>query len=287
MSKNAVLVCSNSGIDYLNYPKDIYILRSQIHFGSDQSYEDFTEMDAKTFYNKIDENPNDVPKTSYTSIGKMEEIFDELVKKGYKEALVITIAKPLSGLYDALVNFSRNLKKIKITVFDSKTVAYAEAFLALEAHRLFNLGYEMDEVVRILEKIRKNNKWYFAVNTLKYLVKNGRLTKLQGTIGTLLKIKPLLTIDENGKIETVEKIKTFNKVLNVLIEKYFEETKDKNVLTYISHAHNDEAVEYITRRVKELYPNRSVISSYLTPVVGAHAGPKAIGIGYLLLDEIK
>lgn len=286
MSKKAVLVCSNAGLDYLDYPNDMIILRSVIQFGSDEVYEDYIEMDAKTFYERIDKEPNNVPKTSYVSIGKMQDYFERLENEGYEEALIVTIAKPLSGLNDALVNQAKNFK-MKITVFDSKTIAYAQAFQALEAHRLFNKGYSVEDVIKVLEQIRKNNKWYFAVDTLKYLVKNGRLTKLQGTLGTLLKIKPVLSFDEDGRVITVEKIKTTPKALKRIIDIYLEETEDKNVLTYISHAHNEEAVEYIIDEIKKVHPNREVVSSYLTPVVGAHTGPKAIGLGYINLDKIK
>lgn len=286
MTKKAVLVCSNAGLDYLDYPKDITILRSVIHFGTEETYDDFIEMDAKTFYERIDKDPNTVPKTSYVSIGRMQEEFDRLLEEGYEEALIITIAKPLSGLYDALLNQARNAK-LKITVFDSKTIAYGEAFQALEAHRLFDEGYSVKQVTKILENIRDNNKIFFAVDTLKYLVKNGRLTKLQGTLGTLLKIKPVLSFDEDGKVITLEKIKTSPKAINRIIEMYLDETKNKNVLTYLSHAHNNSAVEYITKEINKIYPERKIISSYLTPVVGAHTGPKAIGIGYIDLDKIE
>lgn len=285
ITKKAVLVCSNAGLDYLEYPEDITILRSVIHFGIDETYDDFIEMDAKTFYERIDKDANDVPKTSYVSIGKMHEEFERLIEEGYEEALIIVIAKPLSGLHDALILQAKDFD-LKVTVFDSKTIAYAEAFQALEAHRLFALGYSMEEVIKVLEQIRDNNKWYFAVDTLKYLVKNGRLSKLQGTLGSLLKIKPLLSFDENGSVITVEKIKTTPKALKRVLEKYFEETKDKNVLTFISHAHNDEAVKYFKEEINKVYPDREVISSYLTPVVGAHTGPKAIGIGYIDLDKV-
>lgn len=286
--KKAVLVCSNAGLDYLDYPNDMVILRSVIHFGTTESYDDFVELNAKDFYERIDKNPNDVPKTSYISIGRMQEEFEKLVEKGYKEALIITIAKPLSGLNDALKLQAKNFEdKIKITVFDSKTIAYGQAFQALEAYRLLNEeGYEMDEVINVLEQIRSNNKIYFAVETLKYLVLNGRLSKLSGTIGTLLKIKPLLSFDEDGRVVTLEKIKTMPRALNQVLKHYLNETKDKNVLTFISHAHNDEAVKYFIDEIKKIYPNREVITAYLTPVVGAHTGPKAIGLGYIDLDKI-
>lgn len=288
-TKKAVLVCSNAGLDYLSYPEDITILRSVIHFGTEETYDDFVEMNAKTFYERIAKEPNNVPKTSYVSIGRMHEEFEKLIEKGYEEALIITIAKPLSGLNETLVSQAKEFEdKIKITVFDSKTIAYAQAFQALEAYRLINEeDYEISEVIEVLKQIRSNNKWFFAVDTLKYLVLNGRLSRLQGTLGTLLKIKPLLSFDEDGRVETLEKIKTTPKALRRVLDKYLEATKDKNVLTYISHAHNDESVEYFTKEIQAIYPNREVISSYLTPVVGAHTGPKAIGLGYIDLDQIK
>ncbi|MBU1141789.1 MAG: DegV family EDD domain-containing protein, partial [Firmicutes bacterium] len=139
MSKVAILTCSNSGLDYLDYPKDIIILRSAIHFGTDESYDDFVDMDAKTFYERIAEDPDDIPKTSFVTIGKMLEYFEQLEKEGYDEALVITISSKLSGLYEAVRRTASEVK-IKVTAFDSLTLAYGEAYMVLEAHRLAQEG---------------------------------------------------------------------------------------------------------------------------------------------------
>src|SRR5690625_1429258 len=287
-NKTKIFVCSNAGLDYLDFPKDIEILRSEIHFGTSESFKDYIEMDAKTFYERIDKDPNNVPKTSYVSIGLVHEYIEKAINDGYKQILMIVIAKPLSGLYEALrLQAKEYEEQIKIEVFDSKTIAYAEAFMAREAYRLLNQeNYSMDDTLSVLNDIRENNKWYFAVDTLKFLMLNGRLGRLQGTIGTLLKIKPLLSFDEDGKVITVEKIKTTPRALKKILEYYFNETEGKNVLTYISHAHNDEALNYFIEEIKKVYPNREVIHSYLTPVVGAHTGPKAIGIGYIDLDRV-
>lgn len=284
MKKIAILTCSNAGLDYLDYPKDIRILRSMIHFGANESFNDFIDMDAKTFYNRIEKNPNDIPKTSYVSIGTMIENFEELEKEGYEEALVIVISSELSGLYEAVKRAASEVN-IKVTAFDSKTLAYAEAYMVLEAHRLAAAGKTVTEILPYLEKIRDNNKVYFAVDTLLYLVKNGRLSKLSGTLGTMLQLKPLLYISEKGKVETLEKIRTTHKAHLRVIEKYVEDTKDKNVLTYISHAHADQYVEWFKKKVKAVFPDREIIVAYLTPVVGAHAGPKALGLGYIQLDD--
>ncbi len=280
MSKIAILACSNAGLDYLDYPKDIRILRSVIHFGTDEAYDDFVGIDAKTFYERIKKDPDDIPRTSYVSPGTMIQYFEELEKEGYDEAIVITISSKLSGLYEAVKRNAEEVK-LKVTVFDSLTLAYAEAFMALEAHRLAKEGKSVAEILPHLEKIRDNNKVYFAVDTLLYLVKNGRLSKLQGTLGTMLQLKPVLQIDKEGKVETVEKIRTIHKAHQRVMEKYIEDTQGLNVVTYISHAHADEYIDWFKQEIKKAFPEREVIVAYLTPVVGAHTGPKALGVGYI------
>lgn len=279
MGKVKVIVCSNAALDYLDHPKDIEIFRSKIHFGN-ETYDDFTELTASDFYSRLAKEPNNIPKTSYVSPGHMLEVFERLENEGYQEVFVITIAKPLSGLHDAIINLSKEVK-IKVTVYDSKSLAYPESYMALTAHKMFQVGHPTADVVETLDFIRSHQKMYFAVDTLLYLVKNGRLSKLQGTLGTLLSIKPVLTLNPDGKVETVEKIRTTVKAIKRIVELYFEETKDKEVITFISHAHNDPGVQMIKDLVKEKYPDRDIVVSYLTPVVGAHAGPKAIAIGYI------
>lgn len=283
MKKIAILTCSNAGLDYLDYPQDIEILRSVIHFGNDESFNDFIDMDAKTFYERIKANPDDIPKTSYVALGKMIQIFESLEKKGYEEAIVITISGNLSGLNEAVKRAGEEVG-IKVISFDSKTLAYAEAYMVLEAHRLAEEGKSSDEIIKHLEFIRDHNEVYFAVDTLLYLVKNGRLTKLQGTLGTMLQLKPLLTINKDGKVETLEKIRTSRKAQKRVLEKYIEKTKDMNCITYISHAHADDYVAWFIEEIKKVFPERKVVVAYLTPVVGAHTGPKALGLGYI---EIK
>ena len=282
MKKIAILTCSNAGLDYLDYPKDIRILRSVIHFGTDESYDDFVDIDAKTFYERIANDPNDIPKTSYVSPGKMIEIFEELEAEGHEEALVITISSQLSGLFEAVKRVASEVK-IKVTAFDSKTLAYSEAYMVLEAHRMVEEGLSVKDIVAHLETIRDNDTVYFAVDTLLYLVKNGRLSKLQGTLGTMLQLKPLLVLGDDGKVASLEKIRTTHKAQQRVLEKYIEETKDLNVLTFISHAHNDHAAEWFKSEIQKVFPNRDVIVAPLTPVVGAHTGPKGIGVGFIKL----
>jgi DegV family protein with EDD domain len=113
-------------------------------------------------------------------------------------------------------------------------------------------------------------------------VKNGRLSNAQAFMANILKIKPLLEIDKEGKVVSIEKIRTFKKAVNRVIDKFLEETKDFEVEPFIIHANNPETAAYIREKVLEARPQYKEIYDYLlTPAVGAHSGPKAITIGYL------
>jgi DegV family protein with EDD domain len=155
--------------------------------------------------------------------------------------------------------------------------------MVFKAWEGFNQGKTIDEIMADLEFIRDNNKIYFAVKDLRFLVKNGRLSNAAGFVANVLKIKPLLEINKEGAVVSIEKTRTFQKAVDRVIEKYMEETEGKDVETFIIHAGNQETAEYMKKRVKELKPNVGEINDYLlTPAVGAHGGPGAITIGYIL-----
>ena len=283
--KTAIVVCGNSGIDYLPHSEEILKFRCSVQFGADEIYEDFVELDNKTFYERIAKDPNTIPKTSYTPIGEMIERFDELYEKGYEEVIVITISSKLSNMNEAVAALDGQVR-IKVHAFDSKVAGYAEAFMALVAYRMSKEGKNSKEILPTLFKIRENMKVYFTVDTLLYLVKNGRLSKFSGVLGNFLKIKPILTVNNEGSVVTLEKQRTKKRAFKRLIQLYVEETKQyKNVISYILHANNEENANDLIGEIQSLYPDRKFEVVPLTPVVGAHAGPKAIAIGYILSDE--
>jgi len=283
-----IWICSNSAIDYLNYPKEIKVLRSTISFSSDQTvYEDYVDMDSHEFYQRLQNNPDDFPRTAYVSFGKVDSLLENAIKRGIRDVIVIVISSELSGLYNFIVNYADLHTEAAITIhpFDSKTLAYAESFMALTAFNMIQDGKSVNEIMKVLEMIRNNNQLYFAVDTLKYLVLNGRLSKSSAMIGNFLKVKPLMHLSD-GKVVPVERARTSKMAIKKMIDNYFEYTKDKNVMTYISHADNIEEAHKIKNKINEQYPNRKIIICPLTPVVGSHAGPKSVAIGTINLDVL-
>ena len=281
MKKLGLMVCTNSAIDYIDHGIDVKVVRSTILLG-DKEYVDYEELTADKFYDKLEEDSSIFPRTSMPSTGKILEFYEELKADGCDTILFVTISKNMSGIYDNAMLAARMIDGIDIHVFDSKSVGYIECKLIFAAHEGCKAGKSLDEILEDMVYIRDNNKIYFAVSDLRYLVKNGRLSNAQALMANVLKIKPLLEINEDGKVVSIEKIRTFKKAVNRVIEKFLDETKELEVEPFIIHANNPETAEYIKNKVLEARPEYKEIPDYLlTPAVGAHSGPKAITIGYI------
>lgn len=282
MKKLGVLVCTNSAIDYIKHDYQVGIIRSTILMGG-KEYVDYEELTADRFYEMLSEDPSLFPRTAMASTGTMLEFYENLKADGCDTIIFITISSKMSGIYENALLAAKMIEGVDVRVFDSKSVGYIECKMVFAAHEGFKAGKSIDEIMADLEFIRDNNHIYFAVNDLRYLVKNGRLSNAASFFANALKIKPLLEINKEGAVVSVEKIRTFKKAVDRVIEKYMEETEGKDVETFIVHANNPETVKYMRERVQELRPNVGEIKDYLlTPAVGAHSGPGAVTIGYVL-----
>ncbi|MGM0436113.1 MAG: DegV family protein [Bacillota bacterium] len=276
-----IVACTNACLDYIEQDHDIRILRSRVHLG-DETFVDYEELTAPEFYNRLNEDVSLFPKTSQPPIGEMIETFETLRDEGRTDIIVVAISSHMSGIYSTAIAAGNQVEGVNVHVFDSKTVAYAEAAMAIKASELASEGKSVDAILKALEAIRDHNHIVFAVDTLAYLVKNGRLSNAQGFLGSMLKIKPLLHVSREGKVENIEKIRTFKKAVNRVIEAYLEETKDLDVFPYIVHAQNEKTRDYIIEKLKEADPSiESIPDIPLTPAVGAHGGPGAVGLGYI------
>jgi DegV family protein with EDD domain len=280
-NKTAVIVCGNSGIDYIKHNYHIDVFRSILYVDNEE-YEDYVDITADEFYKRLLENPDTNVRTSQTATGTMAEVYARLEAEGFTDVVVVTISSHLSGTYQNAVLAADMVKKIKVHVFDSKTVSYPEAKMALVAAEMAKNGKSVDEIMKELEFIRDNNRIYFTVDTLKYLVKNGRLSGAAGFLAGIFKIKPLLWVSPEGKVESIEKIRTTPKALERVQEKFYEETKGLDIEPFIIYTINYDVAAELAKKIMKTYPNIKNVPIYpLTPVVGAHGGPGALCMGYI------
>ncbi|MDY0024277.1 MAG: DegV family protein [Candidatus Izemoplasmatales bacterium] len=278
MEKIGVAVCGNSGIDYLVHDKEIRKFRSLLNIGKEE-YEDFIEITSDEFYSRLQKNPDLDISTAQTSTGKILEMYEEMKSAGYNKLLVITISKELSGTYQNAV-LAASMIDIEVVVFDSSSLTYVEAYMAMQAKKMADEKKSMPEILEKLQRIKDNNHVYVTVDTLKYLVKNGRLSGVAGALGSLLKLRPLLHISKEGKVVTLDKIRTTSKARAELKRRILEEVKDKNVLPFIVYTNNMSEMLDLKDEL-EVEGLRDILLIPLTPVVGCHAGPGTMGVGYI------
>lgn len=281
MGKRIVATTSTSCLDYYEHGHDIRIIRIKIDLNG-KLYADGTEMPADKFFSLLQENPTLIPKTTQVPIGELLDFFEGLYAEGYDEVFVTTISSKLSGSYNGVVQCAQILAdKMKIVLYDTRTVCFNEGLFAIRAAELIEEGKTFDEIISELDFMKQNNMIMFAVDNLSYLVKNGRLSGAAGFLGGLLKIKPLLEVQPSGEIHSVQKIRTLKKALDAVAETAAAYIEDKEFFMYVVYT-TAESVPYLEEKLLEKCGTKDLLHVSGSPIVGCHVGPGALGVGIFL-----
>ena len=284
--KRIIVDTSTGCLDYFENQYNIPIVRINLYFG-EESYKDGVDIKAPEFYARLREEKS-LPQTSQPSLGYLNDFFSDLVDEGYEEVIVLSLSSQLSGTYNGINNIKRMLAdKIRIVVFDTKTVCFNEGYMAYNAAKWLDEGISTDEIIKRLEYMRDNNAIYFCLNSLEYLVKNGRLSNAAGMIATMLKIKPLLKVQEEGKIVVEEKIRTLSKALQTVVDSVYEKVNGKKHTLILHYTEYTETSLELKRLLKLKMPDSKVIEMPTTPVIGTHIGYDGGGIGYFIEEYEK
>ncbi|QMS84474.1 DegV family protein [Candidatus Xianfuyuplasma coldseepsis] len=287
MNKRAVIATSTGCLDYLNLDEpNLRILRMKIIM-NDQTYDDFVEMNADEFYTHLKTDTSLVPTSSMPSPGELLELLDDLEQEGYDEVFIITISSELSGTYGVCTMAVKNYEgKLTTHVIDSRNAAISEGWLSLEALRLIKEDVPSSDIIAYLEQMRTNRKQYFMVDNLRLFVANGRLSGASGFIGSMLKIKPILEVNDDGKIVPFLKVRTQKKALQEMVNLVIEDLKqiDDFVVTYDT-SDNKEGIAYVKEQMEQAFPGYTYYEAPITPVIGCHTGIGTVGIAYFNLTK--
>ena len=287
MNKRAVITTSTGCLDYVDFEHvDLRMLRMKIIL-NDVTYNDYVDITAEDFYNQLRNDNTLVPTSSMPSPGELYELLDELVESGYKEVVIITLSSGLSGTFDVVTMAVKQYEgDIKVHVVDSRNAAISEGWLTLEALRLFDEGEETSKVIEYLEYIRTNRKQYFMVDNLRLFVANGRLSGASGFVGSMLKIKPILEVNSDGKIVPFKKIRSQKRALKEMVELVIEDCKkiDNFIITYDT-SDNVAGLDYVKEEMEKAFPGYLYYEAPITPVIGCHTGVGTVGIAYFDLSK--
>jgi len=259
-------------------------LVSQIVMFGSETLRDGVDLTNDVFLQRLNASKA-FPTTSQPPVGDFLDVFKPLLDAGH-EILCITVSSHLSGTYNSAETAKKQLGSDRITLVDSKTVAAAEALLVLEAARMAREGKPVAEIVSRLETLIPKTNLDFVLDTLEYLVKGGRAKRIQGIVGTMLQLKPVLSIrDGTGEIGVLERIRTKKKAharLRGIVDEAFR-GKSKFQLA-LTHTGLHAEAEALAQEFRATYSLGECMVIEMPPAVAAHAGPGALGAAYFVED---
>lgn len=261
--------------------KGITVLPLTINFGKDQ-YRDGADITALEFYKKLEESKV-VPTTSQASPMQYEELFS-LAREQGDTLIVLPISRKLSGSYQCATMVKKQGNYDNVYIVDTLSTVGKLRMLVLEALKLKD-DMSAEQLVKHLEDLRDRTTLIALVDTLEYLFKGGRLSRTSAVIGTVLNIKPLITIDK-GEIKVIGKCMGVRKAVDSLSQYLKEADVDKNYPLIFGYSPSvDRVMKLIDKCVEQdrrqyYYDNLQVLSA----IVGVHIGP---GAAYLVYVENK
>lgn len=243
---------------------------------SEAEYLDGIDISSEEVYALMDK---EVPKTSLPQPEYISNLYENIINEGYTDILHISISSGLSGTYNITNIVADSFRdKANIVIVDSKTLSGGLGLMCLRAAELLDSGKSIDEVANILIRQRKNMHGTFVIPTLEYLRKGGRVGLVEGVVGNLLNIKPVVYVNQNGVYETLAKARGFAKAKSLMLSTAIEKYKNVLVDAYIVHGmEKDIAIEF-SEEVKSSLNVRNMFISILSPVLGVHTGKGLIGL---------
>ena len=260
----------------------IEVLPQIITFGND-SYRDDTELDTATFLSKL-RKAKELPKTAAPPHSLYTPIYDKILNAG-DSALVITPSAEVSGTYRSAMIAAKEFDTDRIQIVDTRTIAGGLGSIVLQAQKWSNEGIGMEELVSKVQSMLKREYAFFIVPTLDYLLKGGRIGGAAKLVGTLLKIVPILTVDD-GKVATFEKVRTLRQAKKRFINLIVEACKNNpDPHLSISHCDNIKGARELKSAVEKQLRIKDIPIYLVPPAIVVHAGPDLLSMSCFLTQE--
>ena len=264
---------------------ELHVIPMNVRVGeSDYLYHpDEKELSCKDFYTKLSAGEDAV--TSQITPIVFKEVFESYLKEG-KDVLYISFSSGLSGTYNSACLIAEDLREEyperKLVCIDSLCASIGEGFLVYLAGMLRKEGKSFDEVAEFVTENRTKVCHWFTVDDLIHLKRGGRLNSLEAVVGTALKIKPVLSVDREGKLTVVSKVRGIKKGMDYLKERLVNDGIDAvNQTVMVGHADAPEIAEQIKEQLLSEGLVKDVIISNVGPIIGTHVGSGMFALTFL------
>lgn len=282
MSKIAIVTDSTTDLSKETLEKfKITVIPMQISYNDGRTFKDGVDINVTQVARDLDEFE---PKTSLPTILDTVEALKDLEAKGYTHCIMIPLSSGLSGTHNMFVTVAGNHEgSMKIEVIDACKVSVGLGALVAFAAMDIEAGMSFEQVVERVKKNAKNQQIYFAIETLKYLQKGGRISKVQGTVGSMLDIKPILEVDGEGKLQNIAKSRGRKKSIQKLVELFRESAQkavnDGKKITgaCVVHGNRPEDGEYLAEKLRGEFPELTINCFTLGALLTVHTGEGTVG----------
>lgn len=259
------------GVDYIKMPYS---------YNDEEYYYDLGKnTDFRKFYDAV--RGGTVPKTMALNPSEYEEILEPYFAKG-EDVLYVSFSHAMSGTFDhletALKKLYQKYPERKCTVFDTKSICLGAGIQMEYAAELKNKGATDEEIIAALKDFTNRVAVYFVVDDLMHLKRGGRLSGFAAFAGTLLQLKPILTIDKRGSLAVLQKVSGKKTALKTIANKVVSELTGTDYSVYVVDADSPEEGDALAEMIKARRPEAKIVRQIVGPVIGAHCGPGTIGV---------
>lgn len=246
----------------------------------EKEYQENVDLSKNEFYELL-AGTEGFPKTSQASPQILQDLFENAHAKG-EEAIYITLSSALSGTYQSAVMVQKMLGYDTCYVVDGLNATGGQRMLVEYAVRLRDEGKSGAEICAAVEAVRRRVVLYACVDTLEYLYRGGRISQTVYAIGSLAQIKPIISVDSEGRVAVPAKAMGMRKGMDMLCKKLEQQKPDEGFRWYVMYTHNRKNGEILAQRIRGLgydVPDERIIN--VGAAIGAHVGPNACGLVYI------
>lgn len=253
----------------------ITVIPLNLHWDEDV-YKDNVDITAQAFYEKL-EKSDSMPSTSQPSAGEFLEAYKSAAK-GADALVSLVISSGISGTYNSAILAKNEFTEVPVEVIDSKVTSAGLVFMLKAMIAKAEKGAKVDELVKTAEEVLDTMAIYFVVDTLKYLHKGGRIGGASAFLGSALDLKPILYLNQEGKIDALEKVRTKKKAVKRLVDVAVEKAGGKKAYVGVLHANAPQEAEALKAELASQIDCVEIDIHPISPVIGTHTGPGTLGV---------
>ena len=281
---NPIAIVTDSGTDVpeaLCHRWDIHVLPLLVQYEA-MTCRDRVDITVQQVLDRLD---LESPKTSMPTLGDAVALLESLRDQGYKEALAVTISSGLSGTCQMLRLAAEDIEGMDVRVVDSHSIGIGAGALVIRAAELAAQGMGLDALEQSVEAMTPKIHVFFTMETLQYLQKGGRIGKMSAAVGNLLSVRPVITCNKEGVLQTVQKVRGNSAALEAAVSQTVKAVGDqKRFRLFVAHADAAKRARTAAEILKTRLPNaEDILLAEIGPALAVHSGPGLLGMGVQLL----